>query len=365
MKFCSLNNARKWSLTDRMVDTKVKIKPYGCNTPVIKSLGVAKCAVTFGNGSVPVDWHVIEDKNCETILAGKKAETLGILTFTPRSKVLQPVNMIQNDQMKLQDILTKYTDIFQGVGKLKNHQVKLHVNTDVKPVVSKQRPIPYHLRDRVNKTIKQMLEDDIIEESPANQPAPWVSNVVIVPKTDGDIRLTLDAKEVNKAIYSSNLPIPRQDDIKAKLAGAVMFSTLDLKTAFWQLELHPDSRYLTTFYNNDKLYRNKRLSMGLAPAQGELNSAIRPVYAHIPQAHIIHDNLVITTKPHEDHSKVVEQVLKATRDAGITLNPKKCMFGRKEVEFWGMVISSEGVKPSPAKVEALDHLTPPKKKLSY
>ena len=63
--------------------------------------------------------------------------------------------------------------------------------------------------------------------------------MVIVPKPDGDYRITLDAKQVNKALLTSHLPIPHLEDIKAKLSGAVLFSALDLKSAFWQLELEP------------------------------------------------------------------------------------------------------------------------------
>ena len=94
----------------------------------------------------------------------------------------------------------------------------------------------------------------------------------------------MDASNVNKAIQSSNLPIPHQEDIRAKLAGSMVFSKLDFKSAFWQLELHPDSRYLTVFRFNDKLLRYKRLTMGIKSAQGELNLALNPIFAHITKA---------------------------------------------------------------------------------
>ena len=100
-----------------------------------------------------------------------------------------------------------------------------------------------------------MLKQDVIEEHPTDQPAPWISNTVISPKTDGSLRMTLDGRNINKAILSSNLPIPRQEDIKAKLSGAKYFSKMDLRSAFWQLELHPDSKHFTIFHQNNKLYR--------------------------------------------------------------------------------------------------------------
>ncbi len=134
---------------------------------------------------------------------------------------------------------------------------------------------------------------------------------------------------------------------------------MDFKSAFWQIELEPSSRYLTVFHANDKLYRYKRLTMGIKPAQGELNIALRPIFAHIPKAHQIHDDLIVATETEEEHAEVIEECMKAISEAGLTLNPSKCFFGRNEISFWGMIYGADGVKPDPAKVEALDYITPP------
>ena len=205
-----------------MHDTKLKIKPY--NSPVIPALGVARCSVTFGGRSTPVLWYIIDD-NCEPVLSGPKAEQLGIITFQKKPEVFKPINMIHGECKKaaVQDILKEYPSAFTGIGKMKDYAVKLHVNNDVKPVVAHQRPIPYHLKQRVNDVIDEMVKNDIIEEHPVGQSSPWISNVAIAPKADGEIRLTLDSKKVNAAIHSSNLPIPRQEDIKAKMANCKIF----------------------------------------------------------------------------------------------------------------------------------------------
>ena len=357
---CGYNQAKKWNLVDRITKTQVKIKPY--KSEVIPAIGVAKCAVTFGQTSVPVSWYVIKE-SCEPVLSGNKAKQLGIIKFSPCPEAFMPVNMIeQEDKNSLQEILQKYPENFKGIGKLRNYEVKLHVNPESKPVAEPPRQIPYHLKERVNKALKEMILNDVIEEHPVGDQAPWVSNIVIAPKDDGEIRITLDAKNVNKAIYSTNRPIPRQEDIKAQLAGSKFFSKLDLKSAFWQLEIRPDSRYLTTFHANDKLYRYKRLVMGLKPAQGELNAALQPLFSHIPHAHILHDDLIIAAITQAEHDKAVEQVMQVILEAGITLNPKKCVFGKSEIKFWGLIVGADGVRPDPEKIEALDHLTPPRSK---
>ena len=127
-----------------------------------------------------------------------------------------------------------------------------------------------------------MIKNNVIEEHPTNEPAQWISCSTIAPKSNGDIRTTLDAQHVNKAIQSSNLPIPRQEDIKAKLSGKNIFSKLDFKTVhFGNLNLNPDSRYLIVFHCNNKLYQYKRLTMGLKPALRRIKYCPRSsIYAY-------------------------------------------------------------------------------------
>ena len=102
--------------------------------------------------------------------------------------------------------------------------------------------------------------------------------------------------------------------------------------------------------------------MGLKPAQGELNTALAPLFRHIKDVHLIHDDLVIATETEKQHENTLHLVMQAISDAGVTSNPSKCVIGAKEIEFWGMLISANGIRPNPAKVEALNHITLPNNK---
>ena len=102
--------------------------------------------------------------------------------------------------------------------------------------------------------------------------------------------------------------------------------------------------------------------MGLKPAQGELNTALAPLFMHIKDVHLIHDDLVIATKTEKEHESTLRLVMEAISDAGVTLNPSKYVIGAKEIEFWGMLTSSNGIRPNPAEVAALNQITPPNNK---
>ena len=76
--------------------------------------------------------------------------------------------------------------MFQGLGKLKNHQVKLNIDTSVPPVSQPQCRIPFHMRQKVKVAIKELESQGIIQKVPDSQPTPWVSAIVAVPKKDGN-----------------------------------------------------------------------------------------------------------------------------------------------------------------------------------
>ena len=102
--------------------------------------------------------------------------------------------------------------------------------------------------------------------------------------------------------------------------------------------------------------------MGLKPSQGELNAALLPLFSHIPDVFLIHDDLIIASETQSAHKAAVRNVMETIFKADLTLNPEKCIFGAEEIHFWGLIISSDGVRPDPAKVAALDHITPPENK---
>ena len=119
---------------------------------------------------------------------------------------------------------------------MNDYQVELYTNDTVEPIDVTPRPISYNLKAMVDDIIESMIKEWVIEEHSLNRPASWVSCAVIVPKSDSSLIITVDARNLNKALISSNYPIPRQEDITPQLSGANYFSKLDFKSVFWQLK---------------------------------------------------------------------------------------------------------------------------------
>ena len=102
-----------------------------------------------------------------------------------------------------------------------------------------------------------------------------------------------------------------------------------------------------------------RLITGVKTAQSELNAALRPIFGHILHVCLIHVNLIIATKTTSYHKDTLFKVIEAIQNGNPTLNPEKCIFGKSEIKFWGMLFTSERVKPDPEKVKAFENIKPP------
>ena len=112
--------------------------------------------------------------------------------------------------------------------------------------------------------IEELVEKDIVER--VEGPTSWVSSIVVAPKPSGDIRVCVDMRCANEAIVRERIPMPTVDEVLESLNGSTVFSKLDLRLGFHQIELDEDSRDITTFATHDGLFRYKRLfGANLAP----------------------------------------------------------------------------------------------------
>jgi hypothetical protein len=154
-----------------------------------------------------------------------------------------------------------YSGCFKGIGKLKDGQLEVNLDPNVKPVAQRARNIPYGLQSKVEKKLDELERQGIIEK--VKGPAKWASPLVVVPKPNGDIRMCTDMRKANEAIVRGKFPIPTVDDILHEINGSEVFSKLDLKYGYHQLELEEKSREITTTVTHKGHYRYTRLIFGM------------------------------------------------------------------------------------------------------
>ena len=203
-----------------------------------------------------------------------------------------------------------------------------------------------------------MIENDIIE--PVSGPTPWVSPIVPIVKSNGEIRVCTDAKILNTAISREVHHTPTIEEVAIRLNGAKVISKLDLNSAYNQLELDPNCRDITVFATHLGLFRYKRLNFGISSAAEEFQKTIESVVGDIQQNANLSDDIIVFGKDEEDHDRVLHAVLKRLEENGLTLNTEKSKFKQKALDFFGLNFSEDGVKLSQSKIDALLNATEPR-----
>ena len=160
----------------------------------------------------------------------------------------------------------------------------------------------------------------------------------------------MDYRNLNKCLLNTHSHIPRIEDLRASINGCQYFSKLDLNQAFFKFEICEDSQNLTVFYANGKLIQLNRLPQGVLPASIELNYALQQIFSHIPEVHVIHDDIFIATVTLQQHYEAIDKVLKTLSDNNLTLKCSKCLFAVQEI------------KPCPLKCQALQDMVHSRKK---
>ncbi len=136
--------------------------------------------------------------------------------------------------------------------------------SDALPKRQRVRRTPFAVRGEVARQLREMQGSGVISPSAS----PWASPVVLVRKKDGTLRFCIDYRELNSVTKTDTFPLPRNDDMLDQLNKAKFFSTLDLASGYWQVQVHPQSKEKTAFVTHRGLYQFNVMPFGLKNAPG-------------------------------------------------------------------------------------------------
>ena len=193
---------------------------------------------------------------------------------------------------------------------------------------------------------------------PVDEPTDWVSQMSVAEKKSG-IRICIDPCPLNKALKRAHYKLPVLEDILPELSQAYKFSVCDLKAGYLHCELDHPSSLLTTFATPFGRYRWCRLPFGLTVSSEIFQKRLHQALEGLEGVRCIADDVLIWGRTDEEHDERVRLFLQRCCEIGIALNKDKCRFGLQEIPFMGHVVSSSGLKPDPAKIEAIVKMKPP------
>lgn len=239
------------------------------------------------------------------------------------------------------------------------HLVEHTIHTTSAPIKQRYYPISPAMQKIVNAELDDMLAKDVIE--PSN--SPWSSPIVLVKKSDNSWRFCVNYKKLNAVSTPDAYPIPYVSSILDKLRDAHFLTTLDIKSAYWQIPVAQQSRPLTAFtVPNRGLFQFKRMPFGLHSAPATWQRLIDAVLGvDLDNFIFVYlDDVIICTPTFEKHLEVLEKVLKRLLQAGLTLNRDKCIFCRSELRYLGYVVNGTGLSVDPEKVSAILNIPIPR-----
>ena len=204
-----------------------------------------------------------------------------------------------------------------------------------------------------------MLASDVIR--PSN--SPWASQVVMVKKKDGSLRFCVDFRQLKAATVKDAHPLPRIDDLLNALHGARWFSTLDLKSGYWQVPIMERDKEKTAFRTSSgQLYEFNHVPFGLCNAPATFSRLMDRVLSGLRWETCIFylDDIIVFSSTWEEHLTRLRQVFERLRHADLKLGAEKCVFAAKEVSYLGHRITEEGPLPDSAFLAAIREIPPPK-----
>ena len=233
------------------------IRLFTCGSKIpLNILGTITVTIECAGMQVPTQFVVVNNRGTGCLLGHKSATQLDLLHIT---------NSVSTQSEDISSkVSAKFPKVFEGVRKLKDFQQTIHVDPTIQAVAQAPCHVPFHVRCKVEAKLDELQHLDIIE--PVNGPTPCVSPLVVVPKPNGEVRICVDMRRVNTAVTQERYPIPTVEEILQDLTGACVFSKLDLRWGYHQIELDEQSKQYTTFATHTGLYRYKRLMFGVSAA---------------------------------------------------------------------------------------------------
>ena len=268
--------------------------------------------------------------------------------------MLPKSGLTADERQSATDLILKYKEVFVGedgqVGFTDKVAHKIDV-IDSKPIRSRPYKTSGAERDELDRQIQQLLKDGKIEPSDS----PWASPVIMVQKKDGTMRFCIDYRRLNSVTKKDAYPLPRIDDSLDALAGSKWFSTLDLASGYWQVAMDPKDRDKTAFCTHCGLFQWLVMPFGLSNAPATFERLMETVLGDIQWRHclIYLDDVIAFGNDFQKALCNLEMVLKRLQRAHLRLKPKKCHLFEQSVEYLGHVVTAEGVKPCPSKVDAV------------
>jgi hypothetical protein len=331
--------------------------PVRVFNPTLSNLTVKK-NTAIGTVSPVVEWETVDNKLESEI--NKQNSEKNVPEQLQNLYEASIEELPEAYHARVGELLTEFKDVFStGDGDLgKTGAVKHHINTGTAPPIrQKPRRLAPAMQAEADKQIKDMLKRGIIEPSQS----PWASPIVLVTKKDGSRRFCSDYRMLNDVTVKDSYPIPRIEETLESLSGAQWFSTLDLASGYWQVELDEGAKEKSAFVVRGGLYQWTVMPFGLCNAPSTFERLMENLMTGLQWESLLVylDDVIVIGKTIEEELCRLKEVFRRLRKANLKLKPKKCVLFQKRVLYLGHVVTRDGIATDPEKIRVIQEWPPP------
>ena len=214
------------------------------------------------------------------------------------------------------------SDLLDGFGVLKKHKYDKVLERVYESVQNPPKTVPYAKRDAVYNELQRMMKLGVVTS--VKEPTEWVNSMAIAHKSDGNIRICIDPKDLNKAIRHEHYPMATLEDIAARIPKTQFFSRVDASNGYWQIKLSERASKLTTFNTPFGKFHFLVMPFGMSSASEIWHRAMVDEFGYLDGVEIAADDILIWGENHEQHDERLEKFFKGWREAGLPINPRQC-----------------------------------------
>ena len=367
--------------------SSLRMEAYGSSTVLV--LGKFHAFLRWKNQIYKQLFYVTSANASPNLLSRDSCYMLGVLKpcysvetskrssiQTPKQAEMQQTSTkhsISKDQLKgaplrKEDILETYTDVFTGIGKFPGPLYKFKLKPNAKPARHALRRVPIHLQEAFHQEIRNLEHLGILE--PVKEVTEWVNSFVIVekkadPQAEPEVvpkkklRICLDPRDLNEALEHEPYYTRSIEEILGKFHGMKKFTIADFNKGYWMVELHPESRKLTTMALDIGRSQWTRLPMGCVVAQDVFQWKLDAIFLNIPGVTGIANDMIVYGQTDQEHDVNLLNFLEVCRRNNLTLNPDKMQFRLPRVSFFGHTWSDKGLAADLKKIEAVKKMKIP------
>ena len=268
-------------------------------------------------------------------------------------------SLSMNERTNLDTLVRdKLTQMGSGLGCCKAAEHIIELEPGTRPIKQRYYPVSPYKQQIMDQEIEEMLKLGVIEPSKS----PWSSPVCLVRKKDDSYRFAIDFRKLNAKTKKDSFPIPYISAILDRLRDARYISSIDIKSAFWQVPLSQESQELTAFtVPGRNLYHFLRMPFGLTNAPATWQRIIDRVLGVDLENNVMVylDDIIIISKTFEEHLRILGLVFDRLKEAGLIVSEEKCHFCKPQLKYLGYVVDAKGLRPDPEKVQAIVNIIPP------